>query len=258
MANQTKAQVSQSIVGAGLTPEASKILINNITAKTIAGAQGTNPADFNTDFVTLYCLLSDESGSMSPYRQVFVQEVNNDVEALKKSAAGDTIAMSHWAFNSDNGSRLVHSYLPLDLIPSFAGYNPDGQTPLFDAVMDAITSMLAYEDVLVKAGTRTQTVFVALTDGGDNDSHRATAAAIKTVVDDLLTKEKYLFSLIGFGTNGYAQQIAKSMGFLDSNVLEVGGSEHDLRIAMGTKSKSVIRASQTVIGGKSQSGFFVT
>lgn len=248
--SKSKVQASQSIVGAGLSKAATDILIKNLSAKTIQGANGIDPADLVTDSVTLYCVILDETGSMQSSATVVEQAYEEMLNALRDSKAADTILMSVWAFN-DNRTRLVHSYLPLDLVPSLTGYDPDGGTNLYDATLDGITSLLQYEDDLAKAGTRTQSVVVTFTDGEDNSS-KSPATAVKTVVDGLLSKEKYVFSLVAFG-QGFAHQAASDMGI--PNVLEVGSTASEIRRAMGTVSKSVIRASQTKISG-SKSSFF--
>lgn len=247
---KTKAQASQSIIGAGLSQAATKILVNNLSTQTIAGAAGVDPADLPEE-VTLFSVVLDETGSMQGNRSAVIQAFDEMIKALKDSKAADSILMSVWAFN-DRMTRLVHSYLPLDLVPGLTDYDPDGGTNLFDATLDSITSLLQYEVDLAKAGTRTQSIVVVFTDGEDNAS-RNPASAVKTVVDGLIAKEKYVFSLVAFG-QGYAKQTASEMGF--PNVLELGSSPTDIRHAMGTVSKSVIRTSQTQITGKSQSGFF--
>lgn len=250
MTSKTKAQASQSIIGAGLSKAATDILVKNLSVKTINGANGVNPADLLTDSVTLYCVVLDETGSMQDDASTVVQAYGEMLTALKDSKAADSILMSVWAFNSTR-TRLVHSYLPLDLVPGLCDYDPDGGTNLYDATLDGITSLLQYEDDLAKSGTRTQSVIVSFTDGEDNSS-RNSPGAVKTVIEGLIAKEKYVFSLVAFG-QGYAKQAAADMGI--PNVLEVGSTASEIRRAMGTVSKSVIRASQTKIAG-SKSSFF--
>lgn len=247
---KSKVQASQSIIGAGLSKAATSILVSNLSAKTIAGGAGADPNELPEE-VTLFAVVLDETGSMQGNRPAVIQAFDEMVKALKDSKAADSILMSVWAFN-DRMTRLVHSYLPLELAPSLTDYDPDNGTNLFDATLDAITGLLQYEDDLKNAGTRTQSIVVAFTDGEDNAS-RNPASAVKTVVDGLIAKEKYVFSLVAFG-QGYANATASEMGF--PNILELGSSPTDIRHAMGTVSKSVIRASQTKIVGKSQSGFF--
>lgn len=254
MPTPSKAQVSKSIIGANLPAAASQILISNISAETIAGGQGVTALTLDSDFVTLVLIILDMTGSMSPNRDAVVKSYKEMIESLKNSKAAGTILVSTWVFNSMVGGKLLHSYLPLELVPELTAYDPDHETNLYDTVLDGVTSLLQYEHDLNQAGTRTQSVIVPFTDGMDNAS-RNKPEDLRTVIEGLLTKEKYVFSLVGFGSYFDPHEIARVLGIPDANVLSVGSTAHDVRLAMGTVSKSVIRTSQTTIGS-SQGGFF--
>src|SRR5688572_7768898 len=111
---KTKAQASQSIIGAGLSKAATQILVNNLSTQTIAGAAGVDPNDL-PEQVTLFAVVLDETGSMQKNRQVVINSFDEMLRALKDSKAANSILLSVWAFNT-HGTRLVHSYLPLDLV----------------------------------------------------------------------------------------------------------------------------------------------
>lgn len=242
--------LSQSIVGANLSKAATDILVGNLNTKTVKGAQGLDVDNLASDETTLFCVVLDETGSMQPNYQAVIDAYAEMLSALKGSKAAEKILMSLWGFNTR--SRLIHGYLPLDMVSDLSGYDPDGGTALYDASLDALTSLIAYEQDLKALGNRTQVVVVAFTDGEDNSS-RNTAADVKKIADDLLKKETYVLALVAFG-HGFGKQAAAEMGF--PNLLEAGSTAHDIRLAMGTVSQSAIRASQGKIGGKSQSGFF--
>lgn len=265
----SKAQVSQSIIGANLPAAASQILIQNISPETIAGGLGVSAGDLDTEAVTLFLLILDMTGSMLKNKAAVLKAYREMVEALKASKKANTILVSAWVFNATVGGKLLYSYLPLDLVPDLTGYDPDDQTNLYDTVLDGVTSLLQYEQDLMKGGILVQSVVVTFTDGEDNYS-RSKATDVATVVKSLLDKEKYVISLVGFGpytdqdpdyerlNKEFVEAIALRMGIPLTNVLSTGSTAHDIRIAVGTVSKSVIRASQTVIGKGSQTGFFNT
>lgn len=253
---KSNAALSQSIVGAGLSQVATDILVGNLNTKTAAGAQGADIDDLVSDETTLFCVVLDETGSMRQNYDAVFTAYAEMLTALKASKAVDKILMSVWGFNTK--SRLIHGYLPLDMVPDLSGYNPDDWTALYDATLDALTSLIAYEQDLKSLGNRTQAVVVVFTDGDDNRS-RHVAADVKKVADELLAKETYVLSLVAFRqdpSDDFGQRAAAEMGFPD--LLEAGSSAHDIRRAMGTVSQSAIRASQGKIGGKSQTGFFTT
>jgi hypothetical protein len=238
----------------GLSQATTGILVNNLNGTTVAGAQGTAADDLTGDEVTLFVEILDRTGSMSPWRQAVIDSFNEQLTALGNSKAADSILMSSWLFNEK--STLRHGYLPLANVPTLdlSSYDPDGSTALYDAVLDALTGVVAYGQSLRDAGIRTKIVVVAVTDGEDNASRRATPAKVKTVVEDLLRQEIYTFAFVAFGMSG--KQVADSMGFPAQNVLDANADPSSIRKALGTVSKSVIRASQTVIGATGSGSFF--
>ncbi len=246
-------QLSKNLVGAGLSKVATDILVGNLNTKTVAGAQGASIDDLVSDETTLFCVVLDETGSMHSNYDAVVASYAEMLSALKASKAADKILMSPWSFNIK--SRLIHGYLPLDMVPDLSGYDPDGGTALYDATLDALTSLIAYEQELKALGNRTQAVVAIFTDGEDNSS-RSSAAEVKKVADELLAKETYVLSLVAFESDPvqkFGKKAASEMGF--PNLLEAGATPSEIRRAMGTVSQSTIRASQGQIG-KSQSGFF--
>lgn len=236
----------------GMSVQSVGIMVNNLNPLTTAGAQGLSVDDLSGDEVTLYARVLDRTGSMKRFQGVVIDAGNRQIDALMGSKAGDSILMSTWTFNET--SDLLHSYLPLGTVQRLDGnnYDPDGMTALYDAVLNAITSAVAYAQNLRNAGIRVKIVIVIVSDGEDNAS-KATVASVRTVIEDLLKQEIYTVAMVAFGTDG--KKIATQMGIPAENVLEGDADEHSIRIAFGTTSASVIRASQTVIGGASGSFF---
>ncbi len=237
----------------GLSAAAAGIMVNNLNNATIAGAQGASVDDLSGDEATLYVRIMDRSGSMARFRDVVIAAANEQLDALGGSKASDSILMSTWIFNER--SSLLHSYLPLDKVSRMdqSSYDPDGSTALYDATLDAITSTVAYAQTLRNAGIRVKIVIVIVSDGEDNSSSHS-VASVKTVIDDLLRQEIYTVAFVAFGTDG--KRIAAQMGVPVGNVLDESADAHSIRIALGTVSKSVIRASQTTIGASGSQSFF--
>jgi len=242
---------SQNIVDAGLSQEATEILVSNISTVTQQGAEGTSIDDLATDKSTLICIVLDETGSMVDDRDMVVVAYNNMVEAMKGSKAADEMLISAFAFAE--ATRLIHSYLPLDLVPELTDYHPYGKTALFDATLDAFTGVVDYEQQLRAGGNRTQVIVGVFTDGDDNYSQHI-VSEVKAVSDSLIDQERYILSLVTFGLQGTAERMASEMGF--PNLWNAGSSLSEIRRSMQQFSKSAVRASQTQIGPDSQSGFF--
>lgn len=236
----------------GMSVNATDILVANLNAGTMMAATGAGVDDLAGDEVTLFCIVCDKTGSMKTHRDDVISAYNDMLQALSDSKASDSILMSTILFNTNSSVR--HGYLPLPDVPQLdrASYDPEDMTALNDATIDAFTGVVAYGQSLRNAGIRTKIVVVVISDGADNVS-RHTAAAVKTVADDLIKQEIYTLAFIYFGSDG--QDVAKTMGFPAENVFTTTASASEIRRALNTVSKSVIRASQTQIGTQS-GGFF--
>ena len=204
----------------GLSVQSVGILVNNLTPVTLAGAQGVGINDLAGDEVTLYVPVVDATGSMQRFRPTVIASYNEQLDALLASNAADSILMSTFLFN--NHSTLLHSYLPLDraIRLDMGNYDPDLNTALYDATLDAITSAVAYAQSLRDSGIRVKVVVVVISDGEDNAS-RHTSSAVKSVVTDLLNQEIYTFAMVAFGTEG------KKIADLDGKTVKATGAVTD-------------------------------
>lgn len=227
----------------------SVIVVNNLNEAQTALATVTNAGldDIEKDQVTLVLPIYDETGSLRKYRAEMELADKELVEALINSRAGDEMLMSKWLFNTS--FKVLNGFIPLaDVTPLSGVYQPDGYTALYDVVYTALTDpnagVVAYAESLRASGITVKVVVVVFTDGEDNSS-RTNPDKIKTIVDELLRQENYLFSVVSFGA-GYAKTAAAAMGF--PNALECNATPHEIReVIAGTVSKSIIRASQTTI-----------
>jgi len=239
--------------GAGMSQASVGLMVNNLNANTMLGAQGASADDLAGDQVTLFVEIIDKSGSMGVVQDTVIHAYNEQVRALKASKMADSILMSTWTFSTR--SELLHGYLPLDSVPdlSRAVYSPDDLTALYDAILDAFTSVVAYAQTLIDAGIQVKVVVVVLTDGQNNAS-RHSAAAVATIAADLLKKEYYTLALVAFGVDGL--DIAREIGFPTANVMDEDTDASSIRRALGTISTSVIRTSQTLVGAQGSQSFF--
>jgi uncharacterized protein YegL len=224
-------------------------VVTNLNATTMA--HGMSPEDLVTEEVFIVVEITDRTGSMSSSQQTVIDAYNGHLAALAGSKAADSILWQHWLF--DTSLTLLHGPVPVAnaIRLDTKNYDPDGQTALHDAVLSAFDFIERYVHTLQSKGIRARVVINAVTDGQDNAS-RHTAQQVKDRADALVREEIYTLNLVAFGVDG--QRIADAMGF--QNVLTANSSEHDIRIAYGTMSASMIRASQTVIGADQSASFF--
>ncbi len=245
-----QASFNSALADGSISRVSHEILVENLNTLTTLGAQGVSPDDLAEDRVTIFVPVLDASGSRFNESDLMRSEYNKMLDALKLSKASHTILVSSWMFNTS--TALLHGFVSLDDAERLDvnNYNPDGGTAMFDAMLNALTSTTAYAKSLLDQGYRVKVVIVLITDGEDNSSDPSTLGNVKKVIADLLTQEIYVFSMIAFGT-GYAQSAARNMGIPDLNVIEFGGTDRDIRNAFSLVSSSVIRQSQTQIGGSS-------
>lgn len=236
----------------GLSQAATEILVQNLTPTTLAGTQGASYDTLATDKAFLFVPVLDMTGSMNQFRHDVIDAYNNMLSTLKGSKQAEAMLMSSWTFNTQ--SYLLHGYTPMEFVPVLdaSKYKPDDSTALYDAVLNAITGVVAYGQELRNQGARTKITLVVFTDGQDNAS-RHSAATVRRVVEDLLVQEIYTFVLVGFGKTS-ARQTAQSMGF--TNVMEAKANASSIRNAWEVVSRSVIRTSQTTVAGNARNNFF--
>jgi hypothetical protein len=236
----------------GMSQSTTEILVQNLTPTTLAGTQGANYDTLATDKAFLFVPVLDMTGSMNQFRYNVIDAYNVMLNMLQNSKQADQMLLSTWTFNTC--SYLLHGYTPIELAPRLTAstYQPDNQTALYDAILDAITGVVAYGQELRNQGARTKITLVVFTDGYDNSS-RNTASTVRRVVEDLIAQEMYTFALVGFGS-GFANKTAQHIGF--TNVMEADADPSAIRHALEVVSNSVIRASQTIMTGSSPNSFF--
>lgn len=245
--NSIKGVLDTAFQDGNISKQSHQILVENLDPQTILGAQGVSPDDLEEDRITLFVPIVDHTGSRADEAYLMRSEYNNMIEAIKESKLSHTILVSSWLF--DTTSKLLHGFVSLDDAERLdtGNYDPYGMTALYDAVLDALTSVTAYAKTMLDQGYRVKIVLVVLTDGEDNSSV-VSPTKVKQVVQDLLNQEIYVMSMIAFGS-GYANRAADEMGFPKENVIEYGQTQKDVRSAFQLVSNSVIRQSQTQVGG---------
>lgn len=228
----------------GLQDQASAILVENLDSIALAGCNGADLTEINTDDVTLVAAVIDASGSMSGVRQAVVESFNTMLDSFNGSKQADSILVSAWSFN--DAARLHFSYTPAPSVAklTWGEYDPDGGTALYDTLLYVMAGMVAYGQTLRNGGIRTRGIIVVFSDGGDNTS-RAQAYQVSTVSDGLMAQEIYTLAYAGFGVPD-PTALAAQVGF--PTVIPAGSGPSEIRRIFRQVSASVVRASQATIG----------
>ena len=133
-------------------------------------------------------IIVDESGSMSPLRNVTISGINETIGAIH--AAQEEFAATQEHFISvvlfDDGPRTpavrtIIDCQPIGQIQKFTDYNPRGCTPLYDALGDSLTRL----HNRIGADPDATGVVTVLTDGLENASRVWTAGEVRRLIDRL-------------------------------------------------------------------------
>lgn len=227
---------------------AAEVLVENLDETALLGCVGLGADDLGASDATLVSVVLDMSGSMEPHRKDVIDAYNAMIRSLSGAKAATSILVSTWAF--EDKARLLSSFEAVESKPRLtqAVYAPSGTTALYDAVLGAMTGLVAYGQRLWDEGVPTRRVLFVLSDGEDNAS-KATASAVRTAAAALARQEAYTLAYAGFGASDLAAQAA-AIGF--PNVVTASATDSDIRRVFRQVSQSVIRVSQ----GATVGGFF--
>ena len=152
-------------------------------------------------------IVLDASGSMYSIRNEAIAGVVETVQTIR-TAQKDNANQEHlFSLVVFNGRSIttVYDRMPIDKVPDLDAndYQPTDNTPLYDAMGNAITNLQRYinedDNVLV----------TVITDGYENSSVEWNHQRVFQLVEDL-KKKNWLFTYIG--ANQDALKVAKDMG----------------------------------------------
>ena len=152
-------------------------------------------------------IVLDASGSMYSIRNEAIAGVVETVQTIRTAQKGNANQEHLFSLVVFNGKGIatVYDRMPIDKVPDLDAndYQPTDNTPLYDAMGNAITNLQRYinedDNVLV----------TVITDGYENSSVEWNHQRVFQLVEDL-KKKNWLFTYIG--ANQDALKVAKGMG----------------------------------------------
>jgi hypothetical protein len=223
----------------------------------ISAGLGIVPDDVPAQEVTLVAVLIDDSGSIRFQKNA--QHVRDGFNLILDSLGGSKQSNGVLLYCLYLNGKLLTAYALLDQVPRMDthNYDPNGGTPLYDQTALILASQLAKLQEFEDAGTPVRTVTVIVTDGQDEGSRKHTPSTIRTVVREMLSKERHIIAAIGIECPGVDfKQVFGEMGLEDRWILTPGNNPSDIRRAFEMASQSAVRASQgganfskTAVGG---------
>jgi len=247
----SRGQVASSLASAGLGA-GGDVLVANLDETVLLGCVG-EPADkLDVPDATLVAMVLDMSSSMQPHQRAVIEAHGTMLDALAGAKAATSILVSTWGFADT--AQLLGSYEEVTRKPKLntAVYTTNGCTALHDAVLAAMTGLVAYGEALWQNGVPTRRVLVVMTDGEDNAS-KASAFDVRRAAKALAAQEAYTLAYAGFGGDLRAQ--ADALGF--SQVIQAGATDAEIRRVFRQVSAGVLRTSAGASAGSSLgTGFF--
>ena len=194
------------------------------------------------EFVTVHHLIVlDESGSMWDVKAQTISGCNETLGTIRLMQNDNLESQRHfvsvYAFDSDLAhSRYIIENEPIEEVENVTDrdYQPNGTTPLFDAVGFTLTNLRR------QVGQKGAIGYVTIiTDGYENSSREYHLQSVKAIIDDL-KKQNVIFSFIG--ANIDAAAYGKGLGI--GNTLQFSANEEGVREMWQEERQSKLRSSR--------------
>ena len=158
--------------------------------------------------ITELVFILDKSGSMHGLESDTVGGYNSVMEKQKKED-GECYVTTVF-FNSE--SETVHDRVKLSEIKPLkeSDYTVGGCTALIDAIGDAVTRIETIHKYIRKEDVPDHTMFVIMTDGLENASHKFDSKTVKKLIEKHKEKDGWEFLFIG--ANIDSVETAKNFG----------------------------------------------
>jgi hypothetical protein len=165
-------------------------------------------------------VIIDASGSMRDLTTDTIGGFNGFL-ADQKNVPGDVV-FTLCTFNTQY--HLVHDFIKLSDVPNLSAltYSPSGGTALLDAMGTTMNSVGFKLAAMKEEDRPSKVIFLIVTDGFENSSHRFSKAAIRDMVSH--QKDKYSWEFVFMGANIDAITEGASLGIAVHNTLNYDAS----------------------------------
>jgi uncharacterized protein YegL len=158
---------------------------------------------------THIAILLDRSGSMDSIKEETISGFNFFLNEQKESGANASLTLVQF---DTQATEVVHENAPIQSVPPLNAqtYQPRGGTPLLDALGETIISTGRTLSVIPEANRPDKVVFVIITDGQENSSHKYNKAQVKEMLEHQTNVYKWQFIYLGANQDAFAE--AGNMG----------------------------------------------
>ena len=179
----------------------------------------------------------DRSGSMHGLEADTIGGFNGMIDK-QKAAEGEAL-VSTVLFSGE--SEVIHDRVALERIRPMTAddYRVGGCTALIDAIGGAIHHIGSVHKYIRDEDVPEHTIFVIMTDGMENASHRYTSDEVKAMVKR--QKEKYGWEFLFLGANIDAIETAGRFGIDEGRAVEFTNDSRGQRLNYEVTGEAVVR-----------------
>ena len=157
--------------------------------------------------ITELVFIIDRSGSMSGLEADTVGGFNSNLKKYRDSEGTTLVTTALFS----NQITVLHDRLDVCDVPemSLRDYSVGGSTALYDAVGTQIEHIGAVHKYIREEDVPEYTVFVIMTDGYENASHRFTHRKIREMIEE---KRENGWEFVFLGANIDTEEVARGLG----------------------------------------------
>ncbi|HEV7473630.1 MAG TPA: vWA domain-containing protein [Pyrinomonadaceae bacterium] len=192
---------------------------------------------------THIAVLLDRSGSMESIKAETISGFNFFLNEQKKSGANAGLTLVQF---DTQATEVVHENRPIQSVPELTAetYQPRGGTPLLDALGETIISTGRTLEVIAEMNRPDKVVFVIITDGQENSSHKFNKAQVKEMVEHQTNVYKWQFIYLGANQDAFAE--AGNMGIAVGQAANFTPANLPAAFAVATENVAAFRRSNDV------------
>ena len=185
--------------------------------------------------LTELVMILDRSGSMGGLEEDTIGGYNSMIRKQRETEG--EVLVSTVLF--DNRSEVLYDRMPLEQLPLMTEkeYYVRGCTALLDAIGGAIHHIGNVHKYAREEDVPENTVFVIITDGMENASHRYSSTEVKRMVER--QKEKYGWEFLFLGANIDAVETAACYGIREDRAVTFRNDARGQRLNYDTVSKAM-------------------
>ena len=191
-----------------------------------------------------YVLVADSSGSMADQINEVRDELNIQIEKMRRESDTDTHPCTFTMRTFDSAVKNVHVNIPIEDVPKITthDYDAGGLTALFDAIGSTIESVGELLGNRID-GDKESLAMIIFSDGGENASRTYDCHKIKTLLDKYQNRPGFNIAFVGCDPASF--QDMDEVGFSSENRMMYSKGEEREALVYANRSVSDLKFKRT-------------